>query len=115
VCDDPAGVLPKAKLVEEVRADATGFVRSVDAMEIALGALRLGAGRIRAEDTVDHTVGYSRLAKIGDAVAPGTVIGVVHAGDQAGLDQARAALRRAVTVSDTAPAPEPLVAGRVDC
>ncbi|MCU0792082.1 MAG: thymidine phosphorylase [Opitutaceae bacterium] len=115
VCDDPAGVLPRAKLVEEVRADATGYVRSVDAMGIALGALRLGAGRIRAEDTVDHTVGYSRLAKIGDAVAPDTVIGVVHASDQAGLEQARAALRRAVTVGDAAPAPEPLVAGRAGC
>lgn len=113
VCDDPAAVLPKAKFVAEVRAARGGFVTAVDAMAVALAALRLGAGRIRAEDTVDHAVGFTRLIKVGARVEPGAVLGVVHANDEAKLDEARAWLEDAVAIEDAPPAAEPLIVEKV--
>ena len=113
VCDDPAGVLPRAKFTIEARASRGGVVAEVDAMAVALGALRLGAGRIKAEDTVDHAVGFTRLAKVGECVAAGDVLGVVHASDEAKLDEARAWLEDAIAIDDSAPAPGPLVVERV--
>ena len=114
VCDDPAAVLPRAKFAVEARAARAGHVAEVDAMAVALGALRLGAGRVKAEDDVDHAVGFTRLAKVGERVEAGAVLGVAHANDEARLDEARAWLEDAVVIDDAPPAPEPLVLGRVE-
>jgi len=113
VCDDPTAVLPRARFTSEVRAARSGFVREVDALAVALGALRLGAGRIRAEDTVDHAVGFTRLVKIGERVEAGGVLGIVHANDEAKLVAGCSALVDAVAIDDEAPATEPLIVERI--
>jgi thymidine phosphorylase len=113
VCDDPAEVLPRAKFTVEARAKRAGFVREIDAMAVALGALRLGAGRIRAEDTVDHAVGFTRLIKVGERVDVGSVLGVVHANDEAMAEETRACLEGAVQIGEEAPAAEPLIVERI--
>ncbi|MEO0054604.1 MAG: hypothetical protein RLZZ50_551 [Verrucomicrobiota bacterium] len=113
VCDDPAGVLPRAKFTAEARASRAGVVAGVDAMAVALAALRLGAGRIKAEDTVDHAAGFTRLAKVGERVAAGDVLGVVHASREEQLAEARAALEDAVAIGDAPCAPEALIVERI--
>jgi pyrimidine-nucleoside phosphorylase len=113
VCDDPVGVLPRAKFTAEARASRAGFVTEVDAMAVALGALRLGAGRVKAEDSVDHAVGFTRLTKVGERVAAGDVLGVIHASREDQLEEARAWLEDAVAIDDAAPESEPLIVERV--
>ena len=105
--------LPRAKYVKEVRATEGGVVQAVDAMEVALAALRLGAGRVRAEDAVDHEVGFDGLVKIGERVEAGGVLAVVHANDEAKLAGAVEAILRAVKLGDAEVAPRPLVAARI--
>ena len=109
VCDEPGAVLPAARMTGEVRAPRAGFVRAVDAMAVALAALRLGAGRTRAEDTVDHAVGFTHLVKVGERLEAGELLGVVHASDEARLREARAALAGAVEIENEAPEPAALI------
>lgn len=94
--DDPAR-LPQAKLRQPLRAERAGWVVEVDAMEVALAALRLGAGRARAEDRIDPAVGVADLVKIGERVGPGAVLGTIHANDEtiaaAAMEQLRGAIR----------------------
>lgn len=106
---DTPDVLPRAKLIREVRATTAGHVRSVDAMTVALAALRLGAGRVRAEDAVDHAVGFSELVKIGERVEAGAVLAVVHANDEAKLVEAQAAITRAVVIGNSPVITAPLI------
>jgi pyrimidine-nucleoside phosphorylase len=113
VCDHPESVLPQAPLLLEVRATGAGYIGEVDALEIAHAALALGAGRTRAEDRVDPAVGFSRLVKIGRPVAAGDLLGLVHARDPDTGAAAATRLRSAVRVVEQAPAPLPLVLGRV--
>lgn len=113
VCDTPSAVLPRARFIVEVRSPRAGFVCAVDAMALAHGALRLGAGRIRAADTVDHAVGYDRLVKTGEHLPPGGLLGVVHANDEAQAAHARAVLETAVQIGDVSPVREPLVVERI--
>jgi thymidine phosphorylase len=113
VCDDPAGVLPAARFTGEVRAARAGWVGGVDAMAVALAALRLGAGRTRAEDAVDHAVGFTRLAKVGTRVEAGDLLGLVHANDVAKGAEASAALAGAVAIADEAPVAEALIVERI--
>jgi pyrimidine-nucleoside phosphorylase len=108
VVDDPA-LLPKAGLVRALPSARAGFVRDVDALGVALAALRLGAGRVKAEDTVDPSVGVSHLAKSGDPVKAGGPLCMVHANDEGTLREAAEILARAIEVGDSPPAAVPVV------
>src|SRR5581483_4670989 len=69
VIDDPS-TLPESGAAAFVGADRTGFVAAVDADLIGRAAMRLGAGRERAEDGVDHAVGIVLLVQRGSPVDP---------------------------------------------
>jgi pyrimidine-nucleoside phosphorylase len=76
---DPDADLPRAPVVVEVPAGRSGTVRRCHALGIGLAAMRLGAGRARKEDSVDHAVGVVVHAKAGDDVAAGQPVATVHA------------------------------------
>ncbi len=105
VIDEPSR-LPQAKMKVPLVSLRAGFVCEVDAMGVALAALRLGAGRAKAEDKIDHAVGVSDLVKIGERVEAGAPLGVIHANDEGALRQAKAMLAKAIVVGD-APAATP--------
>jgi len=86
-------------------------VSRVDARGVALAALRLGAGRARAEDRVDPAVGISGLVKVGERVPVSGLLGVIHASDPVAAGQARSMLAEAITVG---PAPCAAPGGLVD-
>jgi len=109
VIDDPAR-LARAQFQVPLPAPRSGVVSDVDAMGVALAALRLGAGRAKAADRIDPAVGVSHLVKIGERVAAGQALAVIHANDEAALAEARTMLGRAIAVGDEAPAKQPLVA-----
>jgi pyrimidine-nucleoside phosphorylase len=95
--DDPTR-LSRAKFQVPLPAPRAGFVHTVDAMGVALAALRLGAGRARAEDRIDHAVGMSGLVKIGERVTRGAPLGVIHANDRKALAEAQRKLAQAIVV-----------------
>jgi pyrimidine-nucleoside phosphorylase len=106
--DDPAR-LPQARLVAPVASTASGFVADVDAMGVALAALHLGAGRVKAENPIDPAVGIDRLVKRGAPIKAGEPLCVVHANSEAAAREAVEILQRAIVVADKAPAPVPLI------
>lgn len=86
--------------VEEIRAERAGWVRRCDAYGIGVGVFRLGAGRLRAEDPVDHRVGARVLVKVGDRVEVGQpVVRLYHAGR--GVGEARELCAGAVEVGES--------------
>lgn len=109
VVDEPTR-LPQARLKVALTAPRAGAVADVDAMGVALAALRLGAGRARAEDRIDPAVGVGDLVKVGERVAAGGRLATLHANDETALAEARTMLAAAITVGDTAPAPVALIA-----
>ena len=113
VCDEPMAVMTEARLRGAVHATAGGYVQSVDAMRVALAAVRLGAGRVKAEDSVDHAVGFSALVKIGERVEAGGVLAVVHANDEAKLAVAQEWLANAFLIGPDKPEALPLILDRV--
>ncbi len=110
VIDDPDR-LPQARQKLVVRADTGGVVQAGDAMEVALAALRLGAGRVRAEDRIDPAVGVGALVKVGETVRAGDVLAVVHANEAAAGAEAGAQVRAAIRLGADPATPVPLVAG----
>lgn len=94
--------------VSEVVADRSGVVQQLDAMDIAMAAFGLGAGRERADEPVHPGVGLVLHRKRGETVQAGEVLAELHH-DQRGLEQAQALTRRAYLIGDEAPTVVPLV------
>ncbi|MFH2102958.1 MAG: thymidine phosphorylase [Chloroflexota bacterium] len=57
---------PVAKLSRIIEAHRSGFISQVHARLIGEGAVKLGAGRARKGDPVDHAVGLMIHVKVGD-------------------------------------------------
>jgi pyrimidine-nucleoside phosphorylase len=101
--------LPRAKVVAALLAQQDGYVRDLDAMQVAELALRLGAGRTRAEDSIDSSVGIVLAKKPGDPVWRGEPLAELHVRDRAELPAARSALLAAYSFGPTKPRLGPLV------
>lgn len=98
----------------DVVAPASGFVGRLDALAVGRAVLALGGGRERKGEAIDHGVGVEVLKKPGEAVAAGEpVLRLFHRGGR-GLDAARALLEEGLSVTETAPQPQPLLLGRVN-
>ena len=108
VADDP-GRLPQAKLRIALGSPSSGFVTDVDAMGVALAALHLGAGRARAEDKVDHSVGVDHLVKVGDPVRAGDALCRIHAKSPGAAKEASAMLLKAIAIGGERRVPARLV------
>jgi pyrimidine-nucleoside phosphorylase len=108
VVDEP-GRLPASGLRRPLASPRAGFVGGVDALGVALAALRLGAGRAKAEDRINPAVGIGGLVKVRDPVGAGDPLCVIHADSEATLREAAEILGRAIVVVDEAPAAARLV------
>jgi pyrimidine-nucleoside phosphorylase len=98
--DDP-GKLPKALLVETVKAPRSGFLHTVHARTVGEASVALGAGRATKSDPVDHAVGFVILHKVGDRVEAGEPLFTVHASDPAKLKEAVDAVMTAHEIGAT--------------
>jgi thymidine phosphorylase len=80
-----------------------GIVSQIDTRAIGIAVVALGGGRMRAEDSIDHSVGFTRLAGLGAKVGPDAPLGLVHARDETAAVHAAVALRRAYGLGETHP------------
>ncbi|PIC81701.1 pyrimidine-nucleoside phosphorylase [Sporosarcina sp. P18a] len=72
-------LLPQAQYQIEVPASKSGYVSMIDADEIGVAAMLLGAGRATKEDVIDLAVGIVLRKKIGDFVEVGETLAILHA------------------------------------
>jgi pyrimidine-nucleoside phosphorylase len=107
VCDDPATFLPLVSETIKVESPRSGFITRVDTTEIGHAIAAIGGGRVRIEDTIDPTVGFTSDLKIGDQVKSGDAIGVVYCADSASGKEAARRIQAAYHIGDEPPA-EPL-------
>ncbi len=105
--DDPSR-LPKAKFIESVSAPESGSVAEIDAREVALTALDLGAGREKKGDPIDHAVGVVVHTNIGDRIEAGDPLFEVHANDEKRVEPAVQRLLTAHRIGEKAVEPLPL-------
>jgi pyrimidine-nucleoside phosphorylase len=110
VVANPA-LLPRAPLEVELRSKTSGFVDTIDAREIGLASVALGAGRTRADQPIDLAVGIEILAKPGDAVNKGTPLARLHV--RAPADDVADRVLGAFRFTQRRPRPVPIVLERI--
>lgn len=108
VCED-TGLLPKAKTLIDIKADASGYVASMAADDIGNAAKMLGAGRERKTDELDLSVGIVMKKRIGDRVKQGDVLCTLHAGPKSDRMGAYNLMKRSIHISPEKPEKKPLI------
>ena len=92
---DPDAALPVAKETHVVRADSDGILVKQEALPFGIAAWRLGAGRARKEDPVQHGSGIDLHAKPGDTVTAGQPLFTMSTDDEGRFERALEALEGA--------------------
>jgi pyrimidine-nucleoside phosphorylase len=110
--DPPSMAL--ASIVVDVAAPRSGQVAAVDAREVGLAAVDLGAGRRTKGEAIDHSVGIVLQAKVGDKVAAGDTLFTVHANDRGRCDEAQERILRAFAWTEGRTEPPPLIYEVID-
>jgi len=64
-------LLPVAKNHTKFPAPKTGYVNNIDTFKLGILATRLGAGRLKKDDKIDHSCGFKIYKKTGDFVKKG--------------------------------------------
>ncbi len=114
IIDDCERHLAAAPIKRDVFPQMEGVVTAIDAREVGVAIVAIGGGRAAPDDVIDHAVGLTDIAGLGEAVGPGAKpLATVHARDDGQVERAGAMLRAAFKIGDAAPAPTPLVAERV--
>jgi thymidine phosphorylase len=97
VVGEPWAVMERAPAVVPVPSPESGVVEGFGALAIGLAAARLGAGRARKSDPIDHAVGIVLALDPGTRVSAGDPLAWVHARDEtsaaAAVDEVVAAAR----------------------
>ena len=109
--DTPSSHLPSAPVVVEVEPASAGVVSSIDVRAVGIAVVSLGGGRAREDDLVDHSVGLTEVAALGERVEPGgRPLALVHARDEASARRAADAVRAAYALGDPPSAiPDPVI------
>ncbi len=105
--------LPQPMLSKAVYADRPGIVSSMDTRALGMAVVAMGGGRQRASDSIDYSVGMSDMITLGERADAQRPLAMVHASSEASWQQAAAAVKAAVTLSDSAPEATPVVYRRV--
>ena len=113
-CERPQQHLPAAPVQRPVPAPRAGWVQSKATRDIGLAVVQLGGGRRQAGDRIDHRVGFCDVVSIGQQVAAGEPLAIVHAAGEAAAAAAVATLQRCIRLGDAPPAALPLVIARID-
>ena len=95
--------IEEAQYVVEVTADEEGYVESLNAETIGKASMKLGAGRMKKTDEIDHTCGIVLEKKIGDYVSFGDTLGYIHSNRKDIIEEVEEEFKSAYTIGKEEP------------
>lgn len=93
--------LPEATVIREVSALQSGHIAAIDGEALGLAVVSLGGGRHIETDKIDPRVGLTQVVRLGAKVRKGQPLAVVHASRPDDADRAVAAVRAAISLSES--------------
>ncbi len=111
--DHPERLLRSPAVSVPVYPAGAGHVAAIDARALGLAVIELGGGRARPQDGIDHRVGLSELAGLGEPVHAGRPLCIVHAADEAMAARVAGRIRGAFTTAEAQEPPRAVLRGRI--
>ncbi len=105
---------PTSKYSQEIKSSASGFISSIDSLELGLTGITLGGGRTKVDGVIDPKAGILLKKKVGDEVKSGEVLATLFTDKSVVVDSAEKRIASAFTVDNERPTSSPLVISVVD-
>ncbi len=102
-------ILPRASHTVPVPSPGAGYVAAINAEQVGVAAMILGAGRRVKDEPVDPAAGLVVAKKIGDRVAAGEPLATLHTNNPASIDEASRLVASAYALSQSASPPPRLI------
>ena len=102
-------LFPKAEFKVDIIAEKDCYISSMDAEEIGISSVILGAGREKKEDAIDFSAGIVLNKKTGDKIKKGDKIGTLYTNNKNSLKSSKEKFIKAVEFSDEKPICIPLI------
>lgn len=106
---DDLDLLPTAQQIVPIKAETAGYVQRIEALDVGISAMLLGAGREKKESVIDLAVGVVIEKKVGDPVKIGDTLAELHVNQTEGLAEALDLLKKAFTTGLEKPQVKPLI------
>jgi thymidine phosphorylase len=104
--------LATAPIIQDVFAKSSGTISDIDTRGVGMAVVALGGGRRNSSDEIDYSVGFDRLAGLGQKVDGKTPIARIHARDTTSAAEGAHRLLESYTIGGKLPA-YPLIAERI--
>jgi len=88
-----------APIIQPFPAQSAGTVKRMDAELIGRASVILGAGRQRTNDSIDFSVGFSKIKKIGEKVEAGEPLFMIHARNERSIVNITPLIEKAVEIA----------------
>lgn len=105
---EDVSLLPKATYEIPVVAEKSGYVTKIEADDLGVAAMLLGAGRATKEDEIDLAVGIVLHKKVGDYVEAGDALVTLHA-NQEDVSSSKALVLQHISIGNEKVSPPSLV------
>ncbi len=112
--DTPERHLKAAAFVKDFYPPQKGYVTAIFARAIGIGIVEIGGGRSKPTDTIDHSVGLTSVAQIGEEVGPGArPLATIHVKDEAAFAHMSKVLTAAMQIGAKPAASGDIIKGRI--
>jgi pyrimidine-nucleoside phosphorylase len=99
----------RAPVQLSLEADSDGIVTEIDAFQVGMAGVYLGAGRSKTDDEVLNDVGVELHKKVGDEVVAGSALCTIYAESQSAADEALGRVTSAYRLGSVAPKRQGLI------
>lgn len=92
--------LINASIIREVKAEKSGYIHRVNALNIGNASLILGGGREELDDIIDSSVGIYLNKKVSDSVKTGQILAYIYGNDEKKVNDAYKEVVTAYDIQD---------------
>jgi pyrimidine-nucleoside phosphorylase len=102
-------LFPKAEYKEDIFAESDCYISSMNAEDIGIASVILGAGREKKEDSIDFSAGIIINKKTGNKIKKGDIIATLYTNNKNSLLSAKEKFLSAIEFNNEQPAEIPLI------
>ncbi len=102
VCDDYT-LFGDSSAEWELKAESSGYISFINAFEIGMSAIDIGAGRRKKDDLIDHTAGFIFHKRSGDKIKSGDTIITVRSSGKEDRTEVEKRLLNSIKITSAAP------------
>jgi pyrimidine-nucleoside phosphorylase len=106
---DDTNLLPSTQFSEIYKSKSEGYISELNALDIGLASVKLGAGRETKKSVIDFGAGIVLKKKIGDYVKKGEPLAILYSNNSANFTKAEEFMNLAYKMSQEKPLGKPLI------